>query len=93
MATIHTDDALSSWISSNDGWARAGEVIEKTFEFESFVPAVEFVNRVAELAEEMNHHPDLDIRYNKVRVGLATHDAGGITDLDTTLAQKIDGTA
>lgn len=93
MANVLPAETLDTWLSTHAPWARAGEVIERTYEFESFLPAIAFVNRVADLAEEMDHHPDLDIRYNKVRVGLATHSAGGITELDTTLAEKIDQAA
>lgn len=90
MATVLNDSAIQDWTAARKGWAHAGEIIEKTYEFESFVPAVEFVNRVAGLAEDANHHPDIDIRYNRVRIGLATHDAGGITEKDTGLAERID---
>jgi 4a-hydroxytetrahydrobiopterin dehydratase len=76
-----------------DGWSRDGDAIEKTFEFASFPDAVDFVTRVAAFAEAANHHPDLDIRYRKVRVVLSTHDEGGITDKDFALAGEIDSTA
>jgi 4a-hydroxytetrahydrobiopterin dehydratase len=59
--------------------------------FEDFKAAMEFVNRVAALAEDANHHPDIDIRYNRVRLALTTHDAGGITRKDFELAAAIDG--
>jgi 4a-hydroxytetrahydrobiopterin dehydratase len=67
----------------------AGELAQ-TFLFEDFRAAVRFVNRVAELAEEAGHHPDINIRYNRVRLGLATHDAGGLTAKDFDLAASID---
>lgn len=93
MASILTSGDLQAWIERNDGWRHTGEIIEKTFEFSTFLSAIEFVKRVAELAEEAEHHPDIDIRYNEVRIGLVTHDAGGITGNDTELAEKIDATA
>ena len=67
----------------------AGE-LARTFLFENFRAALRFVNQVAELAEEAGHHPDIDIRYNRVRLGLATHDTGGLTAKDFDLAAHID---
>jgi 4a-hydroxytetrahydrobiopterin dehydratase len=93
MADVLSSDTLNTWLQNNPSWALAGGVIERTYEFKDFVAAMAFVNRVADMAEEMDHHPDLDIRYNKVRMGLATHSAGGITELDTTLAERADGAA
>ena len=72
------------------GWSRRGDSITKTFTFERFPNAIAFVDRVAVLAEEMNHHPDIDIRYTKVTMTLSTHDAGGITRSDLTLAERIE---
>jgi 4a-hydroxytetrahydrobiopterin dehydratase len=60
------------------------------FEFDDFSQAIEFVNGVAEIAEEDDHHPDIDIRYSKVSVRLSTHSEGGLTDLDFEVAEKID---
>jgi 4a-hydroxytetrahydrobiopterin dehydratase len=57
---------------------------------DDFPTAISFVGRVAELSEAANHHPDIDIRYRKVRIALTTHDAGGLTKLDFSLAQEID---
>jgi 4a-hydroxytetrahydrobiopterin dehydratase len=59
--------------------------------FPDFVAAMDFVNGVAQLAEAASHHPDIDIRYNRVRLGLVTHDAGGITASDVDMAKKITG--
>ena len=70
------------------GWERQGDEIRRTFAFADFVEAMAFVNRVADLAEAMNHHPDIDIRYSKVTLALTTHDAGGLTALDFDLAEK-----
>jgi 4a-hydroxytetrahydrobiopterin dehydratase len=66
-----------------------GELV-RHFEFENFVEAMNFVNSVAELAEGAGHHPDIDIRYNKVRLALMSHDAGGLTERDFDLATGID---
>ena len=67
-------------------------MIVKTYELPSFPEAITFVTRIADLAEQANHHPDLDIRYRKVRVALSTHDQGGITDKDFALAAQIEAT-
>jgi 4a-hydroxytetrahydrobiopterin dehydratase len=67
----------------------AGELV-RTFQFEDFRRAMRFVNMVAELAEASGHHPDIDIRYNRVRLALVTHDAGGLTSKDFDLAGQAD---
>lgn len=72
------------------GWSRRGDTITKTFTFNRFLDGIAFVDRVAHAAEEMNHHPDIDIRYTKVTCALSTHDAGGITELDLKLAGEIE---
>jgi len=71
-------------------WEHEKKHIERTFEFDGFLEAVDFVNAVAEIAEEEEHHPDIDIRYNKVLLVLSTHSEGGLTSLDFDLAEKID---
>ncbi len=70
------------------GWTiEAGELV-KSFQFKDFVAALRFVNRVGEAAERAGHHPDIDIRYNRVRLALTTHDAGGLTEKDFDLAAQ-----
>jgi len=64
--------------------------IERTFEFDDFTQAIDFVNAVAEIAEEEEHHPDMDVRYNRVRLVLSTHSEGGLTESDFDVAEKID---
>jgi 4a-hydroxytetrahydrobiopterin dehydratase len=71
-------------------WEQEGKAIERHLEFDDFSQAMDFVNGVAELAEDAEHHPDIDIRYNKVRLILSTHSKGGLTDSDMDLAEKID---
>lgn len=71
-------------------WKRAGAEISRTFQFKDFAQAMRFVNGVAGEAEKANHHPDIDIRWNKVKLTLSTHDAGGLTDKDFALAQICD---
>jgi 4a-hydroxytetrahydrobiopterin dehydratase len=67
----------------------SGQNLEQSFEFADFVGAMRFVNSVAEAAERAGHHPDIDIRYNKVLLSLSSHDSGGITERDTALAAGI----
>jgi 4a-hydroxytetrahydrobiopterin dehydratase len=71
-------------------WRIENEELVRRFEFKDFVEALGFVYRVGEAAEAAAHHPDIDIRYNKVRLALTTHDAGGLTGLDFELAARID---
>ncbi len=66
------------------------QCIVRTIEFEEFMEAIDFVNDLAEIAEEAQHHPDIEIRFNKVTLQLTSHDVGGITELDVQLAQRID---
>ena len=73
------------------GWSRRGDVLTKTFTFPRFLDGIDFVARIAKLAEAANHHPDIDIRYTKILVSLSTHDAGGITAMDLDLAKEIEG--
>ncbi|HZT21961.1 MAG TPA: 4a-hydroxytetrahydrobiopterin dehydratase [Verrucomicrobiae bacterium] len=71
-------------------WKRDGATISRTFQFKDFPAAMKFVNAVADAAEAAWHHPDIDIRWNKVTLTLTTHDAGGLTDKDFALAKKFD---
>jgi 4a-hydroxytetrahydrobiopterin dehydratase len=71
-------------------WQIENGELTRTFQLDSFVTSLNFVNRVGELAERAGHHPDIDIRYNKVRLSLSTHDAGGLTTKDFELAGRID---
>jgi 4a-hydroxytetrahydrobiopterin dehydratase len=75
-------------LGSLPGWRIESGELTRTFAFKDFVAALGFVNRVGEAAEAAGHHPDIDIRYNKVRLGLVTHDAGGLTGKDFDLAAK-----
>ena len=80
-------------LASVPRWGREGEIISRTFEFKDFPAAMIFVNAVAELAEQVQHHPDIDVRWNKVTLALTTHDAGGLTEKDFTLARECDAQA
>ena len=84
------DESIAGWLEAHTGWKRSGNAIRKLFEFASFRDSIVFVNRVATLADEVDHHPDIDIRYAKVTLTLSTHDAGGLTEKDLELAQRVD---
>ena len=71
-------------------WQRTGDFIARTFIFKDFPAAMKFVNDVAELAEQAQHHPDIDVRWNKVTLALTTHDAGGLTEKDFALARQME---
>ena len=84
-----SDKEVEQALSTLPNWAlKNGEIVQERT-FKDFVAAMAFVNDVAQLAEAVGHHPDIDIRYNRVRLALVTHDAGGITQNDVGLAQKI----
>ena len=90
MAELLSDIAIQRELQTLSGWSRRGDVLTKLYQFRTFMDAIAFVNRVAESAEEANHHPDIDIRYSKVTLTLSTHDSGGITQADIDLARAID---
>lgn len=74
-------------------WELQGRDIVRLYEFKNFAEAMEFVTAVAALAEAEKHHPDIDIRWNKVRLKLSTHSKGGLTQLDFDLAEKLEAAA
>jgi 4a-hydroxytetrahydrobiopterin dehydratase len=71
-------------------WSKRAQTILRTFKFEGFLKGIDFVNQIARKAEKMNHHPDIDIRFNQVTLTLTTHDEGGITEKDFSLARQCD---
>ncbi len=85
-------DALAIRVALNalPLWRRKKSVITRTFEFADFPAAMRFVQRAGRSAEKANHHPDIDIRWNKVTLALTTHDAGGLTEKDFALAARLD---
>jgi 4a-hydroxytetrahydrobiopterin dehydratase len=84
------DRTVATKLKNLAQWKLEGGEIVRNCTFGDFVQAMEFVNGVAELAEGAGHHPDIDIRYNKVRLALISHDAGGLTERDFDLAAAID---
>jgi 4a-hydroxytetrahydrobiopterin dehydratase len=71
-------------------WNKKAAIITRTYEFEDFPAAIKFVNALANVAEKAEHHPDIDIRWNKVTLSLTTHDEGGLTRKDFELAKRLD---
>jgi len=84
------EDTIRSRLEGLEGWERAGDAIRRQFRFDDFVGSVDFVNRLVGPAEEMGHHPDLEIGWNRVTVTLSTHSEGGLTEADFELARRID---
>jgi 4a-hydroxytetrahydrobiopterin dehydratase len=86
---IMNDTQIRALIAEEPDWKLENGKLVRDWSFKDFVAAMVFVNKVAALAEEAGHHPDIDIRYNKVRLGLVSHDAGGVTDRDANMAKRI----
>ncbi len=90
MDVLKADAVDEALTRTGLGWERRGSELERTWTGADFVASLAFVNAVGELAEAANHHPDIDIRWNRVMLHLSTHDAGGITQRDLDLAAQID---
>lgn len=84
------DAEIQKSLKSVPDWSLEGKAIARTFELGNFVEAVEFVNEITELAEDADHHPDVDIRWNKVTLRFSTHSKGGLTAKDFDMARRID---
>jgi 4a-hydroxytetrahydrobiopterin dehydratase len=85
-----SDGEIDERLSGMNGWERSGEAIVKQFDNGDFKGSVDFVNRLTPEAEEMNHHPDLEISWSTVTVTITTHSQGGLTENDFELARRID---
>ena len=90
-APLLTPAAIKTALAALPEWKRKAAVISRAYEFKDFPAAIRFVNAVARVAEKAWHHPDIDIRWNRVTLALTTHDAGGLTEKDFALATKFDG--
>lgn len=90
MPAVLNDAALAEALSRLPEWAGDGAALRRTASLPSFPAAMSVVAQVAEVAEEMDHHPDIDIRWRTLHFTLSTHSAGGVTDLDAALARRID---
>lgn len=88
-----TEAELSDFLSKHPSWRREGEELIRTYEFPSFLAGIAFVQRVGLLAEQADHHPDIDIRWRKITLRFTTHDAGGLTFRDTRGAAEADATS
>jgi 4a-hydroxytetrahydrobiopterin dehydratase len=85
-----TETEIAARLKEVPKWSQEGNAIARTWKFENFPEALRFINRVGELAESMDHHPDIYNSWATVRLTLTTHDKGGLTNLDFELAKKID---
>lgn len=93
MQTKLSDLEIRRALGTLPGWSRKGDALSKTYSFARFADGIRFVQQIAELADAMNHHPDIDVRYTNVGFSLSSHDAGGITQRDLDLAKQIEQAA
>jgi 4a-hydroxytetrahydrobiopterin dehydratase len=92
MEHLSTEER-QQFLADHPDWELDGETISRTFHFDDFVEAIGFVNKVAIAAEVADHHPDIDVRWNKVTLALSTHSEGALTSKDTALAARADALA
>ncbi|RFC48744.1 MAG: 4a-hydroxytetrahydrobiopterin dehydratase [Verrucomicrobia bacterium] len=90
MENLIPEEELEQWMKKIPEWDLEDDCICRSFEFDSYMEGIDFVNGIAEIAEEADHHPDLEVSYGMVDVTLTTHDLKGLTEQDFLLAQKID---
>lgn len=90
VADLLDEEEIEQRLDELGDWEREAKEIQKVFEFDDFASAVKFVNDVAKMADRYDHHPDIDIRYNKVKLALTTHSEGGLTPIDFDLALDIE---
>jgi 4a-hydroxytetrahydrobiopterin dehydratase len=84
------DEEIEDRLGELEGWTREGDTIVREFKLDDFQGSVDFINRLTPVAEDMNHHPDLQVSWNKVTVSITTHSEGGLTENDFELAKSID---
>ncbi len=89
MAQLLSDSQIREKLNTLSGWTTEGPKLVCTRTFQDFIQAIDFVNKLVEPAESAGHHPDIEISYNRVKINLTTHDAGGLTQKDVDLAQVI----
>ena len=89
MPALHTKQIKLN-LHAVPNWSKRAQTILRTYKFEGFLKGIDFVNRIAAKAQKMNHHPDIDIRFDRVTLTLTTHDEGGITEKDFPLARQCD---
>ena len=88
--TALTHDEIIEEMKDLPDWAHHAKIITRTFKFDGFPKSITFVDQIARRAQKLNHHPDIDIRFDQVTLELTTHDAGGLTEADFTLAEQCD---
>lgn len=93
MADLLTDQEIADQLAQLDGWERDGDEIVRHYDLGGFREAIAFINRIADAADEANHHPEITNVYSRVTVRLTTHDAGGITAKDTAMACEVESAA
>lgn len=93
MSVLSDEDVQTRLGGLDGGWEKYGNCIRREFKFDDFSGAVEFVNKLTPLANELNHHPDIFLTWGQVRVSLITHSEHGITEKDFELAEKLDSLA
>ena len=91
MAELMTDDQVTEALRTLPSWSAQDQSLMRIVELKSFTQAIQVVNRVAEIAENDDHHPDIDIRWRTLTFRVSTHSKGGVTALDISLASEIDG--
>ena len=92
MPRLLTSREVEKRLEGLEGWETAGRFISKTFEFKTFLKGIDFVDVIARVAESQEHHPDIHIRYTKVKLSIQTHSEGGVTEWDFALAKAIEKT-
>ncbi|GMR11865.1 MAG: 4a-hydroxytetrahydrobiopterin dehydratase [Gemmatimonadota bacterium] len=90
MAEKLNDESIRGWLRGRPGWKRDGKYLRKDFSFPTFRNTIVFVNRIASIADDLSHYPDIDIRYDKVRLSVTTKDAKGITQKDIDFAERVE---
>ncbi len=90
MSDVIQGQELDRWMKKAPEWEVEDECLTRTMEFDDFMTGIDFVNDVAEIAEEAQHHPEIDVRWGRITLRLTTHDQGGITEADFELASRID---
>ncbi|QGK68845.1 4a-hydroxytetrahydrobiopterin dehydratase [Allosaccharopolyspora coralli] len=91
MTSLLNDDQIQAALDHLSDWTQEGTALVRTAKLASFPQAIQAVNRIAEIAEQEDHHPDIDIRWRELRFSCSTHSEGGITQKDVSMAQEIDG--
>ena len=86
----HIRRVLRETVNESKDWRESNQKLERTFKFKDFNDSIDFVNKVAKIAETQNHHPDIEIKYNKVKISITDHEKGGVSDKCHKLVKSID---